>query len=112
MGIRAVNLRIGLVLGADGGIFTRLALPAKLGLAARIGDGRQWMSWIHVDDLVRIVELAIEDPALTARSTRLRPLPRGRGISSARSRAPCTGRCGCGFRARRCDSRSARWRSC
>ena len=47
-GIRAVNLRIGLVLGCDGGIFPRLALPARFGLARRIGDGRQWMSWIHI----------------------------------------------------------------
>lgn len=75
LGIRAVNLRIGLVLGADGGIFTRLLLPAKVGLAARIGDGRQWMSWIHVDDLVRIVELAIENPALKGPLNAVAPAP-------------------------------------
>ena len=75
LGIRAVNLRIGLVLGADGGIFTRLLLPAKAGLAARIGDGLQWMSWIHIDDLVRIVELAIEDPALKGALNAVAPLP-------------------------------------
>jgi uncharacterized protein (TIGR01777 family) len=63
-GIRAVNLRIGLVLGRDGGIFPRLALVAKLGGAATIGDGRQWMSWIHITDLLRIVERALDDPAL------------------------------------------------
>jgi uncharacterized protein len=75
LGIRAVNLRIGLVLGADGGIFTRLLLPAKLGLAARIGDGQQWMSWIHVDDMVRIVDLAIENPALTGALNAVAPEP-------------------------------------
>ena len=75
LGIRAVNLRIGLVLGADGGIFTRLLLPAKLGLAARIGDGRQWMSWIHVDDLVRVVDLAIENPALNGAINAVSPEP-------------------------------------
>jgi len=59
-GMRVVNLRIGLVLGRDGGIFPQLARPAKLGLAAVIGDGRQWMSWIHVNDLVRVVETALD----------------------------------------------------
>jgi len=61
-GIRAVNLRIGLVLGNDGGIFPQLARPAKFGMAAKIGDGRQWMSWIHIFDLLRIVELVIDEP--------------------------------------------------
>ena len=75
IGIRAVNLRIGLVLGADGGIFTRLALPAKLGFAARIGDGQQWMSWIHIDDLVRIVQLAIDDPSLSGPINAVAPVP-------------------------------------
>jgi uncharacterized protein (TIGR01777 family) len=75
LGMRAVNLRIGLVLGADGGIFTRLALPAKFGLAARIGDGRQWMSWIHVDDLVRIVDLALENAALSGPINAVAPAP-------------------------------------
>jgi len=79
LGIRAVNLRIGLVLGADGGIFTRLALPAKLGLAARIGDGRQWMSWIHIDDLVRIVEHAIENDALQGPVNAVAPAPARQG---------------------------------
>jgi uncharacterized protein (TIGR01777 family) len=73
--IRAVNLRIGLVLGADGGIFTRLLLPAKLGLAARIGDGQQWMSWIHVDDLVRIITLAIDDSSLVGPINAVGPEP-------------------------------------
>ena len=62
LGLRVVNLRIGLVLGRDGGIFPRLALPARMGLAAVIGDGRQWMSWIHIADLVRIVERALDQP--------------------------------------------------
>jgi uncharacterized protein len=63
-GLRVVNLRIGLVLGRDGGIFPRLALAAKLGLAAVIGDGRQWMSWIHILDLLRIIESALDNPRL------------------------------------------------
>jgi uncharacterized protein (TIGR01777 family) len=65
LGIRAVHLRFGLVLGTDGGIFSRLALAANLGGAAVLGDGRQWMSWIHIDDAVRAIELALNDASLS-----------------------------------------------
>jgi uncharacterized protein (TIGR01777 family) len=73
--IRIVNLRIGLVLGIDGGILPRLALPAKLGLASVIGDGLQWMSWIHLEDLLRIIELAIFEPALEGALNAVGPEP-------------------------------------
>ena len=75
LGIRVVNLRFGLVLGADGGILPRLALPAKLGLASVIGDGRQWMSWIQLEDLVRIVELALEADDLDGALNAVAPTP-------------------------------------
>jgi len=74
-GLRVVNLRIGLVLGRDGGIFPRLALPARLGLAAVIGDGRQWMSWIHIVDLLRIVETALASPGLRGPLNAVAPAP-------------------------------------
>jgi uncharacterized protein (TIGR01777 family) len=75
LGLRVVNLRIGLVLGADGGILSPLSLAARCGLAARIGRGRQWMSWIHVDDLVRVMELALDDPALAGAVNAVSPNP-------------------------------------
>jgi len=74
-GIRAVNLRIGLVLGSDGGILPRLALPARFGLAAAIGDGRQWMSWIHIHDLLRVIEHAIDEPGLRGALNAVAPAP-------------------------------------
>jgi uncharacterized protein (TIGR01777 family) len=74
-GIRTVNLRIGLVLGADGGIFPRLALPARLGGAAKIGDGRQWMSWIHIADLLHIIERAIDDSSWQGPINAVAPAP-------------------------------------
>jgi uncharacterized protein (TIGR01777 family) len=74
-GIRAVNLRIGLVLGRDGGIFPRLALPAKLGGAAAIGDGRQWMSWIHITDMLNVIERAISDVSLRGALNAVAPGP-------------------------------------
>jgi predicted DCC family thiol-disulfide oxidoreductase YuxK len=75
MGIRVVNLRIGLVLGRDGGILPRLALAAKLGTAATIGDGRQWMSWIHIADLMRIVETMLDDRRWNGAINAVAPAP-------------------------------------
>ena len=53
--IRVCILRTGLVLDSSGGILKKMLLPFKLGLGGRIGDGKQWMSWIHIDDYVAIV---------------------------------------------------------
>ncbi len=51
-GIRTVQLRIGVVLAAQGGALKEMLPPFRMGLGAQIGDGRQWMSWIHLQDLV------------------------------------------------------------
>lgn len=59
--LRLVTLRIGLVLAREGGILRRL-LPTFLAhLGGNLGSGQQWQSWIHVDDLVRLVSTALED---------------------------------------------------
>jgi hypothetical protein len=62
LGVRVVALRLGLVFDWSGGLLPTLALPARLGLGARIGDGRQWAPWVHRDDVVRLVLAAIDDP--------------------------------------------------
>ena len=54
-GVRVVILRIGLVLGREDGLLARLLTPFDLGLGARLGSGRQWMSWIERDDLARLI---------------------------------------------------------
>jgi uncharacterized protein len=54
-GIRTVNLRIGIVLSEFGGALKQMLLPFRLGLGGPIGNGRQWWSWIHLDDLVAAV---------------------------------------------------------
>ena len=54
-GVRVCLLRTGLVLSRDGGLLGRMLLPFKLGLGARLGDGKQWMSWVHVDDYVAML---------------------------------------------------------
>lgn len=54
-GVRVVMLRIGLVLGREDGLLAQLLTPFDLGLGARLGSGRQWMSWIERDDLARLI---------------------------------------------------------
>jgi uncharacterized protein len=59
-GLRVVNLRGGIVLSRQGGALARLLTPFKLGLGGRVGNGRQWWSWIAIDDLVRAIRFALE----------------------------------------------------
>jgi len=60
LGIRVISLRFGVVLG-HGGALAKLLPPFRLGAGGRLGSGRQWMSWIHVDDAVSMILLAIEN---------------------------------------------------
>jgi uncharacterized protein (TIGR01777 family) len=55
LGIRTVRLRIGLVFGRGGGMLANLLFPFECGLGGRMGHGRQMMSWIHRDDLIRLI---------------------------------------------------------
>ncbi len=61
LGVRVVNPRIGLVLG-PGGLLKRLRPIFKCGLGGRLGNGRQWMPWIHLSDLARLLADCIENP--------------------------------------------------
>ena len=54
-GIRVARVRSGIVLGREGGVLPRLLLPFRLGLGGRIASGRQYMSWISIDDEVRAI---------------------------------------------------------
>ena len=64
-GIRVVTIRTGIVLDARGGALARMLLPFRLGLGGRIGSGRQYMSWIALDDEVGAILHAIRNPALS-----------------------------------------------
>ncbi len=74
--MRVVTLRLGLVLARDGGALPSMALPVRLGLGAIIGSGRQWVSWIHIDDAVRLIEFALGNPALRGAVNAVAPTPR------------------------------------
>jgi hypothetical protein len=63
LGVRVVKLRLGVVLARDGGALPRMALPVRLFQGAVLGHGRQGLSWIHVEDLVRLILRAAADPA-------------------------------------------------
>jgi len=60
LGMRVVNIRTGVALGHEGGALKKLLLPFRLGLGGPLGDGLQWMPWIHVDDLAALYIAAAE----------------------------------------------------
>ncbi|MBI5626222.1 MAG: TIGR01777 family protein [Nitrosomonadales bacterium] len=60
-GVRVCLLRTGLILSNKGGLLGRMVPPFKLGLGARLGDGKQWMSWVHIDDYVAMVLRLLHD---------------------------------------------------
>lgn len=55
VGMRVASVRIGVVLGRGGGALKKMLTPFKLGVGGVLGDGKQWMSWIHLDDLVNLL---------------------------------------------------------
>lgn len=62
LGIRVVKLRTGVALGSNGGALAKMLPPFKAGMGGKLGHGDQWMSWVHVDDLVGIIQHAIANP--------------------------------------------------
>jgi uncharacterized protein (TIGR01777 family) len=62
LGIRVARIRTGIVLGKGGGALERMLPPFKAFVGGKIGSGKQWMSWIHLDDLVGIICHALENP--------------------------------------------------
>ena len=61
LGVRVCLQRTGLVLSKEGGLLGRMLPPFRLGMGARVGDGRQWMSWIHIDDLIAAMLRLLRD---------------------------------------------------
>ena len=75
LGIRVVTLRTGIVLGKGGGALAKMLTPFKLGVGGRLGSGHQWMSWIHVEDEVRLMLHAAEHDAIRGAINLVSPSP-------------------------------------
>lgn len=65
LGVRVVSIRTGVVLAREGGALALMAPAFRLGLGGPLGDGRQWLAWIHVDDETALLQRAVDDPALS-----------------------------------------------
>jgi uncharacterized protein (TIGR01777 family) len=74
-GARVVSLRFGIILAKHGGALPRMALPFQLGAGGRLGDGRQWMSWLTLQETIGIVQFALATPALSGPLNAVTPNP-------------------------------------
>ncbi|MXW41226.1 MAG: TIGR01777 family protein [Synechococcus sp. SB0668_bin_15] len=72
---RVVVLRIGIVLGPDGGALGKMLPVFRLGVGGPVGNGRQWMSWIHRTDLCKMIVAALADPAFRGTCNAVAPNP-------------------------------------
>lgn len=75
LGVRQLTFRIGVVLSTEGGALPQLQLPVKLGLAAPVGSGKQYMSWIHIDDLCALFIKAMEGESMEGVYNAVAPEP-------------------------------------
>lgn len=62
--VRLVKLRTGVVLGNESGAFPKMRLPYSLGFGGKIGSGQQWLSWIHLADIIRLIDFCIQTPGI------------------------------------------------
>ena len=74
-GIRTVSMRTGIVLTPKGGALGKMLLPFKMGMGGRIGDGRQWMSWIDVRDMVGAIHHVLKNDLLHGPVNMVAPKP-------------------------------------
>lgn len=75
LGVRVVRLRIGVVLGRDGGALEKLVVPFRLGLGGPIAGGHHWQSWIHIDDLVELILFMLHESTVRGAFNATSPHP-------------------------------------
>jgi uncharacterized protein len=75
LGMRVVCVRTGLVLARDGGALARMLTPFRMGMGGRLGDGKQWMPWIHIDDEIGILLHAMKDDRVQGPINAVGPRP-------------------------------------
>jgi uncharacterized protein len=73
--LRTVILRFGVILSKMGGALPRIIVPFRLGLGGRLGSGRQWMSWITLDDVVALIQYALAHEELSGIINAVAPAP-------------------------------------
>jgi uncharacterized protein (TIGR01777 family) len=89
-GIRVVHARLGVVLSKQGGALASMMAPFRLGMGGRIGSGRQYMSWVALEDVVTILQFMISDPSLSGPVNLVAPHPvTNREFTKALGRVLC-----------------------
>jgi uncharacterized protein (TIGR01777 family) len=74
-GIRVALMRTGIVLGVDGGALRKMVLPFRLGAGGPMGSGQQWMSWIDIDDMVRVLRFVADSMQMSGAVNAVAPNP-------------------------------------
>jgi uncharacterized protein (TIGR01777 family) len=75
LGVRVCLSRTGLILSKEGGLLARMLPPFRLGMGTRVGDGRQWMSWVHIDDYVAMALRLLRDETMRGPYNMTSPAP-------------------------------------
>jgi uncharacterized protein (TIGR01777 family) len=75
LGVRTISLRIGIVLAREGGALATLARLFRLGLGGVVGSGKQWVPWVHIDDLVAMIRAALRDERWSGVANAVAPQP-------------------------------------
>lgn len=75
IGLRVVLLRFGLILSSHGGALPKMVTPFRLGLGGRIGDGKQWVSWIALEDVITVICAALADAGFSGPVNIVSPAP-------------------------------------
>ncbi|HET6645035.1 MAG TPA: TIGR01777 family oxidoreductase [Fimbriimonadales bacterium] len=87
-GIRVAIPRLGVVLSRKGGALRQMMIPFKLGLGAKFGSGKQWMSWIALEDVVSMIQYVLENDSITGSVNATSPNPiRNRDFTAALARS-------------------------
>src|SRR5688500_19934957 len=74
-GIRTVLTRFGIILAEHGGALAKMLTPFRMGVRGRMGDGKQWMSWIALDDVVGALQLIMRDGSVRGPVSLVAPTP-------------------------------------
>ena len=74
-GVRVVNTRFGIILDKEGGALAKMLTPFRMGIGGRIGDGKQWMSWIALDDVIGALQFALSNETMNSAVNFVAPNP-------------------------------------